>query len=113
MVRLFLSQRLVVFFGWGNLQAGWAVCHRSSERKAAKPAQGVAVVVADYDSLVRVLRTVKKVTGFSPARQVIHDGVFGLEILMAPHPGGPRLVDLIRARLLLLFLRPILTARPD
>ena len=72
-------------------------------------------MAANYEMsvLVRSIRGVKKVTGFSPARQVLHDGVFGLEVLMAPHPGGSRLVDLIRARLLILFLRPILTARPD
>jgi hypothetical protein len=74
-VGLYLTQKEIIIGLGESLHAPSAVLPHLTQREAAKPAQGIAVVAANNNSLVLVFRTVKSITVIGPAAQVIHDGV--------------------------------------
>jgi hypothetical protein len=73
-VGLYFTQKEIIIGLGESLRAPSAVLPNLTQREAAKPAQGIVVVVADNNSLVLVFRTVKSITVIGPAAQVIHDG---------------------------------------
>jgi hypothetical protein len=93
-VRLLLIQHAGVILPRESFPAGSAFCVQLRQWKAAKSAQGVALMTADDKSLVRIRRRVLKITVVSPAPQVLHDACIILQIRGAPHPGGLLLDDL-------------------